>query len=242
MRISIFFPLVYMAARSIPIGWIAVMGFVASNIACALHSSPYSADYAMTFHYAAIFCLGSLLAQRRDVLCLRLQALKKSTLTWMLVLCLGLFTYGQGPLSVIRRFEPLTDWGVVAGCSGLVMLAIADDRVGSFLRSAIPQFLGRISYSLYLVHATVLFALVHLLYGRWPLALILALFLPLSITLAWLFHLAIEVPAIHAGRMAQARLRPRSTGPNATRVYAGELAIADAQVLSVEKAQKDASL
>lgn len=237
MRVSIFFPLVYLAARRISIGWIAAMAFVASSIASALHSSPYSADYAMTFHYAAIFCLGSLLAQRRDALCLRIQALKGSTVIWMTVLCLGLFTYGQGPLSVIRRFEPLTDWPVVFGCCGLVLLSIGSDRIGSFLRSAIPQFLGRISYSLYLVHATVLFALIHLLYGRWPLPLILALFLPLSITLGWVFHLAIEVPAIRAGRMAQARLRPRSTIAKTSMPFPPEMAVADAPELTVNKSQ-----
>jgi peptidoglycan/LPS O-acetylase OafA/YrhL len=145
-------------------------------------------------------------------------------------------------LSLIERFEPLTDWPVVVGCSGLVMLSIATRRIGSMLRSAVPQFLGRISYSLYLVHATVLFTLVHLLYGRWPIAAILALFLPLSIALSWLFHLAIEVPAISAGRMAQARLKPRPAGPQARRVYPGDLDITDTPDLAVTKAQNDSSL
>lgn len=222
MRISLFFPLVYLLASSIPVGWIAGIGLGGSSIAWVLHSSPYTADYAVTFHYAAFFCLGSLLAQRREVLCSRLRSLRKPARLGLAVLCLGLFTYGQGPLPLIRRFEPLTDWPVVAGCSGLVLLAIADDRIGAILRSAVPQFLGRISYSLYLVHATVLFALVHLLYGRWPMPGVLALFLPLSIVLSWLFHHAIEVPAISAGRMAQARLKADAAGAGAPRVSLGD--------------------
>ncbi len=205
MRISIFFPLVYMMARRIPLVGLVLIGIAASSVACVAHSSPYSADYLITLHYAAIFSIGSFLAQHRASLQARASALRKSTFVWLLLLSFLLITYGQGLPSLIRRFEPLTDWPVVAGCCGLMLAAISSPKASAVLRTGALQFLGRISYSLYLVHATVLFTLVHLFYGRLPLAVILGMFLLLSFALSWLFHVAVEMPATEAGRRFTAR-------------------------------------
>lgn len=46
------------------------------------------------------------------------------------------------------------------GAAGLITLA-QSGAPRRFLLRAVPQFLGRISYSLYLVHAIVLLAILH---------------------------------------------------------------------------------
>jgi peptidoglycan/LPS O-acetylase OafA/YrhL len=63
------------------------------------------------------------------------------------------------------------------------------------LESAVPQFLGRISYSLYLMHWLVLRALTQAL--GWPGTLIAV---PLSFVVAWCVWRAVEAPSIRLSR------------------------------------------
>jgi peptidoglycan/LPS O-acetylase OafA/YrhL len=59
-----------------------------------------------------------------------------------------------------------------------------------------PQYLGRVSFSLYLVHGTVLFALLDCLYGRVPLAVLGAVYAALALASAHGFCVAVEEPAM----------------------------------------------
>ena len=69
---------------------------------------------------------------------------------------------------------------------------------GPFLRGRLPQFLGRISYSLYLLHAVVLLALAHALNGQVPTGVIIALMWILVLPLAALSQRWVELPAVWA--------------------------------------------
>jgi peptidoglycan/LPS O-acetylase OafA/YrhL len=101
------------------------------------------------------------------------------------------------------------DWEVAFCATWLVVTALCSESFRRFLLGRMPQFLGRISYSLYLVHGTVLFALVHLLYGKVRLIAILPLYLPLAITMAVLLHKLVEAPSMEVGRRVGYWLGPR---------------------------------
>jgi peptidoglycan/LPS O-acetylase OafA/YrhL len=80
------------------------------------------------------------------------------------------------------------------------------------------QFLGRISYSLYLVHGVVLLALVHVLYGEIPLVALLVAVWAVSVGLATLGEIYVERPSIALGRRLTRRTAARpaagiSSGP-----------------------------
>ena len=88
-----------------------------------------------------------------------------------------------------------------AGAAGLVVAAIGSDRWRRFLEWPTVQFLGRISFSLYLVHVPVLVALTYLV-GDWNWWLLPPLGLPLVLGTAWLFFRFVEKPTHGLARAA----------------------------------------
>jgi peptidoglycan/LPS O-acetylase OafA/YrhL len=87
------------------------------------------------------------------------------------------------------------------GAAGLVVAAIGSDRWRRFLEWPSVQFLGRISFSLYLVHVPVLVALTYLV-GDWNWWLLPPLGIPLVLVTAWLFFRVVETPTHHLARAA----------------------------------------
>lgn len=93
-----------------------------------------------------------------------------------------------------------TDAFIGIGSALIVVAAINSSRLESILRHSLPEYLGRISYSLYLVHGTVLFATLNLLYGRvstWLLALCYGL---TTFVVAHMLCILIEEPSMRLGR------------------------------------------
>jgi len=85
--------------------------------------------------------------------------------------------------------------------AALSIVAIAASGVfdRALLRS-IPVWLGRVSYSLYLIHLVVLLVLVHLFIRRMPLMAILCCTVVLSLLIAELMYRWVEKPSISAGK------------------------------------------
>lgn len=94
---------------------------------------------------------------------------------------------------------------VRAGHAGMERL------VGQLLRVKPIQFLGRISYSLYLVHFLVLVSGIGLLQqlgvtAPKPFAATLLIYLlPLSVLAAWLMHIVVEKPGMRYGKQLTQR-------------------------------------
>jgi|SRR6185312_805636 len=88
---------------------------------------------------------------------------------------------------------------IVGGC-GVLIVALSSRRVSRVLNHRLPAWLGRISYSLYLVHATVLFMLGHLLLGRFTRLQILVPYLVGALGMAAFFYFAVEKPSIRLSR------------------------------------------
>jgi peptidoglycan/LPS O-acetylase OafA/YrhL len=82
----------------------------------------------------------------------------------------------------------------------LVALCLADPWAHAALSHGFPTWLGRISYSLYLVHRPVLLTLVHVFWGKVPLQYILLCTVLLSLLLADLTYRVVEKPSIDLGR------------------------------------------
>jgi peptidoglycan/LPS O-acetylase OafA/YrhL len=86
-------------------------------------------------------------------------------------------------------------WGMAAaGAVGLVVTALGSPGAGSALSRAVPRWLGRVSFSLYLVHVPVLMTLGYL-WGEaaWP--AVLAVGIPASLLLAECFTRLVETPS-----------------------------------------------
>ena len=106
-------------------------------------------------------------------------SVRRAAIAMLVVLCAGLF---YAPLLVLSIF--------IAGAF-LSRKTVRND----FLESAIPQWLGKISYSLYLTHFLVLLLFVNLL-GPWGGIVCL----PVVFGIAWLTWFAIERPSIWLSR------------------------------------------
>ena len=69
-----------------------------------------------------------------------------------------------------------------------------------FLNTAIPRFLGRISYSLYLVHGTVLFGLTFLFLNRAFTVGVFVVYLAITLVLSFGLCVWVEEPFVRLGR------------------------------------------
>ena len=99
------------------------------------------------------------------------------------------------------------DWPVVAGAAVYVLVGLKSKIARRILNTAIPRFLGRISYSLYLVHGTVLFGLTHLLHYRVSAAEFFPIYILGSLLVAVGFYRVVEEPLLHLARRVGARPR-----------------------------------
>ena len=87
-------------------------------------------------------------------------------------------------------------------------------RNSSFLKRALSlrlfQFLGRMSYPVYLLHFPLIYSLISWLYLESPdflrnqYALLLLIFIGLLLAASWVFYKTVEVPAVRMARMASA--------------------------------------
>jgi peptidoglycan/LPS O-acetylase OafA/YrhL len=201
MRVSLIFPLLMLMLRPVRSNRAMRFTAVAAVLLGALPFGsplPYVLVAFSTLHYAMAFIVGSLVARSLkecSKIYLSLSGLLKKTL-WLMILLAFSF-------STILTSRPLlvsvSDMILTMASACLIVIAAADPNVRTWLQRRTPQFLGKISYSLYLVHVPVLLALVHSLYSVIPLAAILPIYLVLAFSFAYLFHRAVEVPSMQLG-------------------------------------------
>jgi peptidoglycan/LPS O-acetylase OafA/YrhL len=86
------------------------------------------------------------------------------------------------------------------GSAGILICSLHLPPLARLLKHSVPEYLGRISYSLYLVHGIVLFATIYLLAGhlrgRWMTGVVLIL----AFAAAHLFCITVEEPAMRLGK------------------------------------------
>jgi peptidoglycan/LPS O-acetylase OafA/YrhL len=86
------------------------------------------------------------------------------------------------------------------GALGLVACAIAFGPVARGLSARVPQWLGKVSFSLYLTHLPILVALIYL-FGDRNWALVALVGVPLVLCVAYLFHRFVEAPSHRLARL-----------------------------------------
>lgn len=88
------------------------------------------------------------------------------------------------------------------GGAGIVVAAGAGTAFRRFLERRVPQFLGRISFSLYLVHLPVLATITWIVGDwNWPIAALIAV--PLALLTGWGFFRLVEKPLHRVARAAK---------------------------------------
>ena len=167
-------------------------------------------DYFATMHYAGFFIVGGMLAKHRERLISSVSKIPKRYKWLLLAVAICAYSnafllpyYGSSSISMITLLVHKSwcqEWISAAGVVVFIMLALSSGAMSGVLASKSLQFLGAISYSLYLFHALVIKVVITTLSKTLPLsaALCVAIVCALIVsTLSWRF---IEVPCIHLGR------------------------------------------
>jgi peptidoglycan/LPS O-acetylase OafA/YrhL len=94
---------------------------------------------------------------------------------------------------------------VGAGAAGTILCAIGFPAIRNTLNRRVPQFLGRISFSLYLVHVPIIATLTYL-FGEQLWWLVALIGIPLSIGVAVLFVRFIEGPSQRLARFVGGKI------------------------------------
>lgn len=206
LRISLVFPLLFLLTRRWPrlslIGSI-VFSVVCTEIIAGREATTVLMSLVDTGRFVVLFTAGILVASRVPELRLaaaRVPGLAKGAL-WLMA---GVLLMSPGP-TVYRYFD--FTWGV--GAILLLMLTVTSLRAERHLSGPVSVWLGRVSYSLYLVHLPILIAAVHLADGVLPLWVTILGSISASLIGAELMHRWIEIPSMHLGRMIAARLDRR---------------------------------
>jgi len=193
MRISIIYPVLAYAVMRFPAKYSLLLAAALALFARGfLHIRP-DADWILTVEYIGVFICGMVLARNVRVVGQWYRA-RNTTVRVLLALSAAVLYFGGHG----HKHGDL--WFFTLGSLMFIVIALHSRRVGAFLSLGIPVYLGRISYSLYLVHIPMLFALAITLHRRIPVWLILPLYVCASIALAGAFYTLVEKPFTQASR------------------------------------------
>ncbi len=212
LRISIIFPLIVICAFRRPA--ISFAGAVALLFASALIVGRHTervTGLAMTGLYAWLFFAGAIMASNIAVLRMKVSALPSSAKIVILITALYFLAFAQR--DTIGFFSRVSC--VLAGGSAAIVitaLCTTESPITRLLETPIPSWLGKISYSLYLIHKPVLQAVFHS-FPQMPYLFNAALSLALALLGAEILHRVAEVPSMEAGRMLAGRIAAKRQEP-----------------------------
>jgi peptidoglycan/LPS O-acetylase OafA/YrhL len=201
MRISFLFPLLIVPiVRGRRLGAEALL-LSLYTVSVLLPPSPsWLAPVSETLFLAIYFVLGALLAQNAERV--RAALARWPAMGRAVFLGAGLvLTWGPS-----QHFHNIVS---ALGACIVIAAALSPGRIERFLMLPSLRWLGKISYSLYLVHVPVLLTVYYLARDRVPLPIIALAAVPLALLAAAAFHRLIEAPAMRLGHTLTRAKFPR---------------------------------
>lgn len=201
LRISVIFPIIVAIVI-----WDWRVALAASISACLLFAgigdfTSLVDTVAPTIRFIPLFVMGAILALKvRELRHMVGSASTGVRLALWLICALGIAMsadYSGSGLSLVGSIR-LMGHGMAA--AGLVLLCATGGRVEDWLSARIPLFLGKISYSLYLIHVVLITAVVQYFQGSLPIPVLVISGAVLSIGVAVVMERYIEMPSARLGR------------------------------------------
>ena len=207
MRISLIFP--FLCAAVLAMGWTRALWLpfgLTIGAVLAERRALLPSHVAWTVSYTGCFVLGILLARHREALERWLGGLTRGKFLLFAAVSVALYCVPNRTGDVARVGRLGTDLVTSFGAAGLMLLALSHGPVTRLLRGKGPVFLGRVSYSLYLLHGTVLYLTAYLVSGRILFAWMLLPVVLVSLVAATGMYEWVEVPSIRLGRELAKRM------------------------------------
>lgn len=230
MRFALVFPLFLWALHRLrPAVFLASLA--CASLACAAAVTwlgdpaiGYKTSWWHTLHYLLMFGMGAVLAQHLDAALAWWGGQSLRGRRCWVVGALWVYAYarmaglvpqawGWRQMATFNSF--LADAAVAMAACVLMVSAIAPGRIREWMHARPLQYLGQVSFSLYLVHIPVLktcFALMPQAPAWW----VVLVSLPCVALATHVFHIAVEQPAQRLGRWGPGGAIQRRTPPVAT--------------------------
>ncbi|MEH7307564.1 acyltransferase family protein, partial [Neobacillus drentensis] len=180
-------------------------------------SEGYLTSFAYSLHYSAMFIIGALLAINREKVVNIYNGLSFRNKVMLLVMGLCLYTLQIGFTYFFSSTNVLyfiRDWTTAIGASIFIVVSLGSGKVTNFLNKKYVEFLGKISYSLYLYHLPILFASLYFLDGTLPIWQILIIGVVLSILISTLSWKYVEKTSVQLGRVVSNKMARKQTSQN----------------------------
>ncbi|WP_336786296.1 acyltransferase family protein [Paenibacillus sp. MMO-177] len=215
MRISLIFPLVMIVV--IRSGWrtnlglalaLSLISYLGNLLIQLANQNPISTNYLYTLHYIGMFIVGACLAKNREGILLRISGFSRRIKLAMLAGGLFFYTYAGISDAVIGKLIGIdgawlslaADWGITIGVVLLLICALSLKGISQILHWRPIAFLGKISYSLYLLHAVLLLTFIYMLNNIMPIWAIEIIVLITSLSGAYASYRLLEQPSMKLGR------------------------------------------
>jgi peptidoglycan/LPS O-acetylase OafA/YrhL len=170
MRVAIIFPfllfLLKFNTKGIITGLVCASLLVGLCIANGIDNSEgYNNSYLFTVHYFSFFVLGGLLVKHAEELSVWYLGLSSKSKKVCFLIMLFVFSYSRMLFLIPHKFDYLkislfnefvSDWLTALSAAFLIIYAIHVVNHKNILLSRFTLFLGKISYSLYLIHLPVI--------------------------------------------------------------------------------------
>ena len=224
LRLSVFFPVLCWFVLRVSPG-VSLMTALLLEVISSHFQSRYGMNsYILTLHAAAYIIIGILVARYKDQLVLWVAKLPRFLAIGYLSAALVMFWWGSLVVQLLvklalHRNPRFLGFDLIIGFGAamVIILSIGFKPLSSLLKCKVPQFVGRLSYSIYLIHSTVLFALLHEFGKRVSTSVLFLIYASTVIAVSIIFNLAVETPSWKYGRSITGRRsteKASTTAPN----------------------------
>ncbi|MBR0669497.1 acyltransferase [Roseomonas hellenica] len=208
-RISLLLPFLALLARRSDVALLAVAA--SGMLLPPAEQRLLGTETLSSLRYLPVFAFGVLLAKHLDAALRRITALSSAARLALWLLCI-LLIYARVllPAPAVQAHHRLL---IGIGAALLIALILASGRAQRALGVRPLQWLGRVSFSLYLLHMPIMLAAARLLPDAVTPVWRIAIGIGLSLVLAEVFHRLVEKPSMQAGRTLSAWAEARRARP-----------------------------
>jgi len=194
MRVSLIFPLIFWAAEcNRPVLTLLISVIVGALSILVQHRlGASSTSMIATFGYQTYFVIGALMSKHEMLIRRQYVRIPRAARALLFLVALTLYC---------GVFRLSATYGTMLGASWIIVAALCSAHAQKLLDCSPIQWLGQISYSLYLCHVVVLLSLINLCCPRLTFSKIAGLSIPVIFIASMLLHRFVEQPAIALSRI-----------------------------------------